>query len=237
MRGRLPLGLDRLRRAIDHRHGRFPPEADIQPLALGRGECGVGAASLRQGDKPRFLPMLQRQGRQAVAQAARRVEPLAIVAARQAGGHLQYLFLWDIDDFAVREVAIGKVELVDNVVFAAADQQLFSVGCEGETVECPWQRDARHDALRLQIDDDDFVRSIAGMQDRGPIALGCNGHVDREIPQFDLPAGRPQRPLVRQEYGAVVLRSRQRTKQRPRVGRRFLGGKQTCSQNWGSESS
>ena len=76
------------------------------------------------------------------------------MAARQAGGHLHYLFLWEVDGFAVREVAVGKVELVDNVVFAAADQQLFSVGVNAEAVECPRQGDPRHDAVRLQIDDD-----------------------------------------------------------------------------------
>ena len=136
----------------------------------------------------------------------------------------------NFDDLAVREIPVGKVELVDDVVFAAADQQLFSVGGEAETVERLGQGDARHDAGRLEIDDDDFMRSIARMQDHGPIALRVQGHVDGKIPDFDLLARRPQRPLVRQQHGAVGLQSRQRTEQQARVGRRFFGGSGICKQ-------
>ena len=152
------------------------------------------------------------------------------MAARQAGGYLGRLLLGELDDFAVREIPVGKVELVDNVVFAAADQQLFSVGGEAEAVERLWQGDTRHDAGRLEIDDDDFMRSIARMQNRGPIALRVQGHIDGKVPDFDLLARRPQRPLVRQQHGPVGLQSRQRAEQQSRVGRGLLGKNGTCRQ-------
>ena len=156
-----------------------------------------------------FSGCCKRQGHQPIAQAAGRIQPLAVVAARQAGGYLGRLVLGKLDDLPVREMSVGKVELVNHVVFTAADQQSFSVGGEAEAVERLGQGDARHDAGRLEIDDGDLMRSIAGMQDRGPIALRVQGHIDGKIAQFDLLAHRSQRPLVGQQHGAVGLQSGQ----------------------------
>ena len=143
VRGRGPGGLDLFpTRAIDHRHRRFPPEADVQPIGLRRGKHGIGVASGRHGDRLLLLRMLQRQGHQPIAQAAGRIEPFAVVAARQAGGHLGRLLLGKLDDLAVREISVGKVELVNHVVFTAADQQSLSVGGEAEAVERLGQGDA-----------------------------------------------------------------------------------------------
>ena len=93
----------------------------------------------------------------------------------------------------------------------------------------------RHDAGRLEIDDGDFMRSIARMQDRGPIALRVQGHIDGKIADLDLLACRSQRPLVRQQHGAVGLQSRQGAEQHSRVGRGLLGrggpGDSRCGQS------
>ena len=64
--------------------------------ALRRGQHGIGVAFGGHGDRSLLLGMLQRQRHQPIAQAAGRVERLAVVAARQAGRHLGRLVAWAV---------------------------------------------------------------------------------------------------------------------------------------------
>ena len=177
---------------------------------------------------------LQCRDHEPIAHAAGRIEPLAVATARQARGDLSGLVLRELDDLAARQTPVGKAESVDNVVFTAAGQQVVSAGSETEAVECLGQRDARKDGGSLQIDDDDFMRSITGVQHRGPIAAGVQGDIHRKIPHLDLRAGWSQRPLIGQENGAIGLDSRQGPRRQVAIGSRFFGGDssgKSCGEN------
>ena len=95
MRGRGPGGLDLLRGAIDHRHRRLAPEADVQPIGASPTAGRHRDGCRRHGDRLLFLRVLKRHGHHQVAQAAGRVEPLAVAAARQPGGHLGRSRAWE----------------------------------------------------------------------------------------------------------------------------------------------
>ena len=112
------------------------------------------------------------------------------------------------------------MEAIDNVVFAAAYQQLFAIGREAEAVKGLRQRLTRYDFRRLEIDHRDNVRPVAGMEHGGELALRMDRDIDREVAQFDLPAGRPQRPLVRQQDRSVGPHARQEPRGQRLIGRR-----------------
>ncbi len=210
MRGRQPGGINLLRLHIDDRHGRVAPKTNIDPVGLPGRQRRVWPTALRQGNRTQPLRIPQGNGPQRVPLAARDVKRLAVAAARQARGDSGLLAAKHVNRFSPGESAIGEMEPIDDIVLAAANQKRLTIGREAEAVEGPRQRDLRRHFARGQIDDGDHVRPIARMQHRGEFALGMDGDIDGEIAQFDLPAGGPQRPLVRQQDGSVRLHARQK---------------------------
>src|SRR5262245_49860631 len=98
---------------------------------------------------------------------------------------------------------------MDDGKLAAANKQPLTLAVKTNSVEALGQRDAGNDRLLLEVDNDDLVIAVTGMEHRRPRLCRMEGDVYGEIPQGDLFACRPQRPLRGQQDFAAYLLARQ----------------------------
>ena len=76
-----------------------------------------------------------------------------------------------------------------------------------------------------QIDEDDFVVAVAGVQHGQPLPAGVQGEVDGEVAERELPAGGLEGPAVGQQDGAAGLDAGQGARRGGVLGRRVVGAK------------
>ena len=168
-----------------------------------------------------------------VAETTGGVDKPAVEAAGKARGDQRRLVLGKFDYLVAVEITIGEVEFVNDVVFAAAGEEPFAARREAQAIKGLRHDNAGDDAASRHLDDHDGVRPVARMQDGGPLALGVESDVDRKVADLDLPAGRPQRPLVGQQDRAAGLSPRQLSRKQSGVCRRSIfspGGERAKSQ-------
>ena len=162
------------------------------------------------------------QDEEPVAQTTGGVDQPAVEAAGKARGDEGRLVLGEIDYPVAVEITVGEMELVNDVVFAAACEEPFAVGREAQAIKRLRHDNAGDDAASRHFDDHDGVRPVARVQHGGPMAPGVESDVDRKVAHLDLPAGRPQRPLVGQQDRAAGLSPRQLSRKQSGVCRRSI---------------
>ena len=83
---------------------------------------------------------------------------------------------------------------MDDFKLAAAGVQRFAVGRETEAVERLFETDAADYARMVlaKFDDDDFVFTIARMENGGILTVGVQRDIDGKIAEGEVYAGRPQ---------------------------------------------
>jgi hypothetical protein len=92
---------------------------------------------------------------------------------------------------------------VYDFLFATASEELFAIGSEAKPIECLLHLASVDDRRSFEIDSDDFVLAIAGMENRQPTAAGMKSDVDRKNAEIELLACGAKRPLVGQENRAA----------------------------------
>src|SRR6185312_12225661 len=107
------------------------------------------------------------------------------------------------------QVSLVEFEDVDNFELAAAGRKLLAVRRPGQPVKSLVDGDSRND-LRLrfiQVDDDDFVLAVAGMEDGGELTGGVDGNVDGEVAEVEVFAGGFELPLVGKLHKAALVQA------------------------------
>src|SRR6266850_7995920 len=94
---------------------------------------------------------------------------------------------------------------MNHLVACAAAEEAFAITGEFEAVKTLLNGRVGNGMTREEVDDADLVCAVPAMQHSGKPAIRVYGHIDWEIPKFDLGACGPQRPLVRQEHRAIRL--------------------------------
>ncbi len=178
---------------IDDGHFRLVPQADEEPFAGGIDQAAIRIAVLGQRNGDALFGRGQGNDADAMSPGASHVKRGAARMHRQTGGN--EFGIRDLYIIRLAEIAVLDREGMDDVEFTAAGKKRFAVRRESQAVKGLFQDHAAANLfLFAEIDHDDFVRAIAGVQNRQPFAARMDRHVDRKIAQLDLPAGRLDRP-------------------------------------------
>src|SRR5262249_8456277 len=103
-----------------------------------------------------------------------------------------------IDRPRIAEESAAEVEFVHDLELATACVHLPPVGRETKAVERLIDNRPADDLLPrlVEVDDDDLVLLHPGVEDRKVLPARMDNGVDREVADLDLPASRPESPLV-----------------------------------------
>ena len=121
--------------------------------------------------------------------------------------------------------AASESKEMEHSVARPAAHQGPSVGGEGQSLEALVDRPRLDDASGRQVDNPDLVPSVAAVKNRGVTPGGIEREAEREITEPDLPARRPDGPLVVQQGRPVGLQARKHLREGPTDQGRTQGEK------------
>src|SRR6185503_2461609 len=143
----------------------------------------------------------------ALAPAFSDIERLAFRRSGEAERNAEFRFRSKPKFAMGREKAIDERKCVNDLRGRTAAKKLRAVGRPCESVERFIERNLGNGLAALQIDNPNFVLRVATMEHRGVTAIWMQCDIDRKIADDQLTARGAQRPLIRQQDGAVELQA------------------------------
>jgi hypothetical protein len=130
---------------------------------------------------------------------------MSIASEREARWNGAVFGFAQLDFFVICKLTIFEVKCVDYFVAGAAAKQARAIVREFETIKTLWQIGMRNSFAFYQVNDGHLMGAIAIVQNRDKPTTRMDRDVSREVAQFDLLAGRPERPLIWEKNGTVRL--------------------------------
>src|SRR4029079_11416345 len=134
-------------------------------------------------------------------------KPLSRLVDGQTTRDAPFLGVPKLDLNRVRQVAILKQKLMDDLIAGTAAEELSAVRREEYSVKGFVDARARNHFFRFEIDSDNLVRAIATVKHRCETTAGMDGDVYGEVADGHLLADRPQRPLIGEKHRTVGSRA------------------------------
>ena len=101
------------------------------------------------------------------------------------------------------QIPVRKIKAVQHLVRAPRGIQLVATFSESQTVKRLVKERPGNDGVGREVQHDDLVLPISGMQHCGPFPRRMHRDVHRKIPHPHLLPGRTKRPLVWQKHGPI----------------------------------